>query len=601
MDYGRCNSTAWTYDALTVFPTYFRYSDTIEREDRSAHSATTWFNLIQAEINAGRPMQYRISGHSIVCDGWRDTGGLNQYHMNYGWGDAFTTWYTIDNLYCNWSGCDPMVEYVIRNIIPVRELSGALSGTLGPGTYTVIGNISISAGNTLTIQPDVVLNFVGPYSFSISGSLLAQGTVNDSIVFTSNQSGANRWHGLRFTGAGSSGSVLAYCRIENGYAAGEDEDGYGGGVYCNQSSPSFSHCRIIGNTAVYGGGGVQCYWNSSPSFSLCEISGDTAGYGGGVDCESYSLPFFDECRISDNSASNGGGVACRDFSSPAFMTCTVSGNSAPDGGGGVVCYYSSSPSFTNCAIDGNSATSGGGGLLCYESSPSFTSCTLYGNSTSMNGGGAYMAVSSPIFINTIVAFSSGSGLYFYAAAGSNVHHCDIFGNSGGEIAFLDGDPSNGPEDIGQLSGLNANGDSCDTYVNIFLDPLFANAPARDLHLTDYSPCIGAGTFVDELEEDFEHDPRPNPWWSSPDIGMDEHWLAGPVRHLVIRIVGGNAVLNWPFFSYTVNIYGTTSLFTAGTLLETVDETTTWTDVNTSSRPSRYFYYVTAQLNEGRAR
>jgi hypothetical protein len=154
------------------------------------------------------------------------------------------------------------------------------------------------------------------------------------------------------------------------------------------------------------------------------------------------------------------------------------------------------------------------------------------------------------------------------------------------------DPSNGPPEIGQLTTTNANGDSCDSYTNIFLDPLFVNAPAGDLHLTDYSPCIGAGIFS-ELEDDFEGDPRPNPWWSYPDIGMDEHWLAGPVRHVVIGIVNGNAVLNWPFFSYTVNIYGTTSPFTAGTLLETVEETTTWTDMNTSSRPSPYFYYVKA--------
>jgi hypothetical protein len=123
MGYGVCGSGAYTADALTVFPTYFRYDPSIDEEDRSDHTAAEWFSIIQAEINHGRPMQYRIRSHSIVCDGWRDTGGQNQYHMNYGWGGSFTTWFAIDSLYCYWvlpdSLCPPMEEFLIRNIMPL--------------------------------------------------------------------------------------------------------------------------------------------------------------------------------------------------------------------------------------------------------------------------------------------------------------------------------------------------------------------------------------------------------------------------------------------------------------------------------------------------
>jgi len=131
MDYGVCGSGAYTADALNVFPGHFRYSSLIDKEDRSAHSAGSWFNLIQTETNAGRPMQYRIHRHSIVCDGWRDTGGMNQYHMNYGWDDGHNTWYTIDNLHCDWEGCDPMVEYMIRHIIPDRGVMFTADTTFG--------------------------------------------------------------------------------------------------------------------------------------------------------------------------------------------------------------------------------------------------------------------------------------------------------------------------------------------------------------------------------------------------------------------------------------------------------------------------------------
>jgi hypothetical protein len=119
MDYGVCGSVTGTHMALTVFPTYFRYDSSIDREDRDEHTAGEWFSIIQTEINNGRPMQYRIYSHSIVCDGWRDTGGQSQYHMNYGWGGSQTAWFTVDNLHCDWPGCDPMVEYVIRHIQPL--------------------------------------------------------------------------------------------------------------------------------------------------------------------------------------------------------------------------------------------------------------------------------------------------------------------------------------------------------------------------------------------------------------------------------------------------------------------------------------------------
>jgi len=137
MDYGVCGSGTYTANALNVFPGHFRYRDWIDKEDRTAHNPTSWFNLIKAEINEGRPMQYRIYSHSIVCDGWRDTGGLNQYHMNYGWADGHTNWYTIDFLHCPWEGCDPDEEYMIRYIIPDRGIMFAADTTFGWAPFDV--------------------------------------------------------------------------------------------------------------------------------------------------------------------------------------------------------------------------------------------------------------------------------------------------------------------------------------------------------------------------------------------------------------------------------------------------------------------------------
>ncbi len=55
------------------------------------------------------------------------------------------------------------------------QLSGPLSGVLGPGTYTVVGNIRVDTSQTLTILPSTTLDFQGPFRFDIYGLLSALG------------------------------------------------------------------------------------------------------------------------------------------------------------------------------------------------------------------------------------------------------------------------------------------------------------------------------------------------------------------------------------------------------------------------------------------
>ncbi|MFH1011261.1 MAG: hypothetical protein V1784_08505, partial [bacterium] len=122
------------------------------------------------------------------------------------------------------------------------QLSGPLSGTLGPGIYHVVGEISINSGDSLRLLPGTTFIFDGSYRFRIYGQLLAEGTESDSIVFTTYQSGSNRWKGLRFDGSNSSGSRLAYCLIEKGRAYGPSGlDWQGGGIFCYYASPTFTN------------------------------------------------------------------------------------------------------------------------------------------------------------------------------------------------------------------------------------------------------------------------------------------------------------------------------------------------------------------------
>jgi len=118
MHYGVCGSGAYPHDAAHLLPAFFGYRNTTAREHREDHTAATWFDLIQAEIDAGRPLVYGITGHAIVCDGWSDTGGVDMYHINYGWNDSHTTWYAVDTIF---GSGDPLVEMLVRGIEPGWE------------------------------------------------------------------------------------------------------------------------------------------------------------------------------------------------------------------------------------------------------------------------------------------------------------------------------------------------------------------------------------------------------------------------------------------------------------------------------------------------
>jgi len=176
MNYGACASGAWTMQGQWIYPYYFRYLDTTRVVYRDDYTPTTWFELIKTEINMRRPILYQIPRHAIVCDGWRVADGLNQYHFNYGWGGSQNAWFTVDNLFCDWDGCEYMYEVALTRIIPnkgiawLREdgFSDASSGN-GNGIY--------EAGETVEMY-FTVTNFGGAILNDVSVTL----SVDDASI-----------------------------------------------------------------------------------------------------------------------------------------------------------------------------------------------------------------------------------------------------------------------------------------------------------------------------------------------------------------------------------------------------------------------------------
>jgi|GEM_PF-1408445 len=120
MDYGiwfdnACQSGAYSTDVPAALISYFKYDNTIVSYARNSFNPTSWFDSIKVEINAGRLIYFSITSHAIVIDGWKNTGGTNSYHINYGWGGSQTAWYAVDNYYCSW-GCSPSNERIYTHI-----------------------------------------------------------------------------------------------------------------------------------------------------------------------------------------------------------------------------------------------------------------------------------------------------------------------------------------------------------------------------------------------------------------------------------------------------------------------------------------------------
>jgi hypothetical protein len=104
------------------------------------------------------------------------------------------------------------------------------------------------------------------------------------------------------------------------------------------------------------------------------------------------------------------------------------------------------------------------------------------------------------------------GTYFNPSSGdTSLNHNLFFGNSDGIFA------SNSDSVLGHVNTVNVNGDSCDAYFNLYLNPLFADTAAMDYHLTAGSPCIDAGDPNTPLDPDgtvadlgaFYYDQRPS--------------------------------------------------------------------------------------------
>ncbi|MCK9243793.1 MAG: T9SS type A sorting domain-containing protein [Candidatus Marinimicrobia bacterium] len=226
--------------------------------------------------------------------------------------------------------CDGEHLTILLNIFDQRgffdyfglaDVSGTISSntTWTENFIHVTGDVTVNSGVTLEIDSGVFVLFDEDTRMTVNGTLIAEGTDENPIVFTSfNENPAkNDWYGIRFEDSSVDASCkIKYCNIK--YAQ------YG--IYCNRANP-----KIQNNSISHSNYGIYLY-QSSPAYMETNLISDngTGIYGTSSD------PI-----ITDNLIINNGSGVLFSGGSPKFFENTIQDNNIY----GVYFVSGSSPEF----------------------------------------------------------------------------------------------------------------------------------------------------------------------------------------------------------------------------------------------------------------
>lgn len=129
------------------------------------------------------------------------------------------------------------------------QAQSTISGTFTSNTtltkanspYTVSGDLAVSTGVTVTIEPGVELRFENARKFEVRGTLKALGTAADSITFTAlTGTTIDSWSGIYMLNDMGANADFAYCRFFYAYLAIN-------GTCCGTGKITVAHSRFSFN------------------------------------------------------------------------------------------------------------------------------------------------------------------------------------------------------------------------------------------------------------------------------------------------------------------------------------------------------------------
>lgn len=314
--------------------------------------------------------------------------------------------------------------------LTVRGLEGEIKGIITSGDYNVSATLRVLDGDSLFIEPGVILNFKDGSALIINGYLNAEGTGSDSIIF---KPLSEEWLGIRFQQSSVSSS-MKYCSIINIKET---------AVIVEESNLYLSNSAITTKK-----NGIYFWAAENCDVSNCEISAiNPGGEGIYISPETVSEITFAKNRIQgfyDGVLVMGGSLL--------IENCVFSSNSY-----GLVLEYPSVVRVVNCNIKADIGIRANSTAKVYN--------TILQSLNNGHGEGISRAM---VFYGTLDVFNT--NLYGFA---TNFENCGPY--------------------LGVIVTTNASGDPCDGFFNISVNPIFTDGANGDFSLQSDSPCIDSGS------------------------------------------------------------------------------------------------------------
>ena len=325
-----------------------------------------------------------------------------------------------------WSNPSELLRMIVVAGVVLPQIAGAtdVSGLLAedavwtlPGSpYVVTGNVLVGGDATLTIEPGVTVAFDSGNSLQIAGVLVARGTSDDTIVFTSNlaEPAPGDWGTILFSDSSADatfdvdgnfidGSIIEYATVEYGgniadrrrgalmmngahpfitrstirrndssgiyawnisanlrisnnvisdNAASDPSYGQGGAVYADGTGVVSLSGNIMARNSAYGRGSAIMLWWIAGTVENNLIMENESSYGGAIS-SGYRVTFDRNIVVS-----NIGG-AFDDLDYPVISNNSILGNEAPDSPvikGGWISTLQNNTIVANRATDTESTT-----------------------------------------------------------------------------------------------------------------------------------------------------------------------------------------------------------------------------------------------------
>jgi hypothetical protein len=181
--------------------------------------------------------------------------------------------------------------------------------TLANSPYIVVDTVVVFPGVTLTIEPGVVVKFANNKRLEIrSATLIAVGTITDSIIFTSNSATPSPgiWNCIYLFNNSTTPSSFNYCKIEYSYR-GICFSSDGAAHNITNSVFRYNSNAVFGHTGLAGAAFTNCNFE----YNITAISLYTAGR-------------YNNCNISNNQ--NGVGDASGGTNLATYRNCIINNN-----------------------------------------------------------------------------------------------------------------------------------------------------------------------------------------------------------------------------------------------------------------------------------